>query len=180
MGPGLDFRERGRVGDAGLDQLALEPLDRVDRPPGRLFLARPILVARVGEGVAVVAVGARLDENRAVPLAADRRGPLDRITDSQDVHAVDGLGVHVVLGEAGGAAGQVVDAHHLFVGPMGHPVVVVDDQVDDRQAGRLLPGQVVRPLLLRGPVERLEDDPVGVRAVAGEAADDLVGAAVAE
>ena len=115
-----------------------------------------------------------------MPLAADRRGPLDRVADGQHVHAVDGLGVHVVLGEAGRAAGQVVDAHHFLVGPMGHPVVVVDDQVDDRQAGCARPGQVVGPLVLGGPVERLEDDPVGVGAVSGEAADDLVGAAVAE
>ncbi len=140
--------KRCRVGDAGRDQLALESLDRIDCPPGRLLFPRPVLVAGVGEGVAVVAVRADLDKDRAISFAADRRGPLDRVADGQNVHAVDSFGVHVVLGETGRAAGQVVDAHHFLVGPMGHPVVVVDDQVDDRQAGCARPGEVVRPLLL--------------------------------
>ena len=180
VSPRFDPRESGRVGDAGRDQLGLEPIDRVDGPPGRFLFLGPVLVTRVRERVAVVAVRARLDQDRALALAADLGGPIDRLANGQHVHAVDRLGVHVVLGESGGAAGQVVDAHHFLVGPMGHAVVVVDDQVDDRQAGRSGPGKVVGPLLLRRPVERLEDDAVGIRAVAGEAAHDLVGATVAE
>ena len=58
--------------------------------------------------------------------------------------------------------------------------MVVDDHVDDRQAAGLLAGQVVGPLLLRSPVERFQDDAVGIGAIAGEAANDLVGATIAE
>ena len=175
----LDGRDRRLVGDAGIDDLQLEALDRVDRPPGCLLLACPVLVARVGERVPVVAVRARLDEDRALAGAAQRNCAPDRVAHRQDVHPVDRLGVHVVLGEAGGAPGKVPDAHHLFVRVVGHPVVVVLDEVDDGEPVRVVAGQVVRPLRLGRPVERLEDHPVGVGAVPREAADHPVRVVVA-
>ena len=130
--------------------------------------------------MAVVAVGRRLDEDRTLAGAAEGRRPADRVADGQDVHPVDDLGVHVVVGEAGGPAGEVAHAHDLLVGPVGHPVVVVLDEVDDRQPVGALAGEVVGPLVLGRPVERLEDDAVGVGAVAGEAADDPVAPLVAD
>ncbi len=63
---------------------------------------------------------------------------------------------------------------------MGHPVVVVGDQVDRGDAERPVARVVVRPLLLGRPVERLEHHPVGVRAVARHAAHDGIGALVAQ
>jgi hypothetical protein len=179
-GAGLDGSHRCLVGDGGLDELALEKLDRVDRPPGGLLLAGPVLVAGVRERVAVVAVGARLDQDRPVARPADRRRPADRVPDRQDVHPVDDLGVHVVLGEPGRPAGQVADAHDLLVGPVGHAVVVVLDEVDHRQAVGPLAGEMVRPLVLGRPVERLQDDAVRIGAVAGHAADDAVDALVTD
>ena len=168
---GLDAR---LVGDAGIDQLALEVLDRVDGLPGRLLVARPVLVARVGQRVPVVAVGRGLDEDGPVACAADLGGATDGIANGEDIHAVDGLGVHVVGREPGRPPGQVGHAHDLVVRVVGHAVVVVLDEVDDRQAVGAVGGEVVRPLRLRRPVERLEHDAVGVRAVAREAAHDLV------
>ena len=138
MRGGLEGRESGRIDGAGREQLALEPLEGILRAPRRLLLACAVLVARIGEGVAVVAVRAGLEEDGAVAVAAQRRRALDRVPDREHVHAVDGLGVQVVLREAGPPAGQVVHAHHLVVGAMGHPVVVVLDEVDDRQPERPL------------------------------------------
>ena len=177
---GLDGGDRGVVGNAGLDELPLQALDRVDVAPGGLLLAGPVLVARVGQRVAVVAVGRGLDQDRPLAGAAEGRRPPDRVAHREDVHPVDDLGVHVVVGEAGATAREVAHAHDLFVGPVGHPVVVVLDQVDDRQPVGAVAGQVVGPLVLGRPVERLEDDPVGVGPVAGEAADDAVGLLVAD
>jgi len=82
--------------------------------------------------------------------------------------------MHRPVGEAGRPSGEVADAHDLLVGAVGHAVVVVLDEVDDRQAEGVVARQVVRPLGLGGPVERLEHDAVGVGAVPGEAADDRI------
>ena len=54
-----------------------EPLDRVDRPPGRLLVARPVLVPRIGQGVAVVAIRARLDEHGPLARAASAPSPAE-------------------------------------------------------------------------------------------------------
>ena len=103
-----------------------------------------------------------------------------RVAHGQHVHAVDDLGVHAVVGEAGAAQRQRLDAHDLVVGAMGHAVVVVLDEVDDGQPALALAGQEVGPLVLRGEVERLQDHAVGVGAVTREAADDLARAQVAQ
>ena len=87
---------------------------------------------------------------------------------------------HVVLGEAGRTARQVAHAHHLVIGAVGHPVVVVLDEVDDGQPEGPIAGQVVGPLRLGRPVERLEHDAVGVRPVAREAAHHPLRAAIAQ
>ena len=180
VGSRLDVGESGCVGGTGVDQLGFEPFDWIDGPPGRLFVPSAVLIAGIGEGVTVVAVGAGLDQDWAMSVAADRCRSFHRVANSQDVHAIDDLGVHVVLSEAGRATSQMVDTHHFFVRAMGHPVVVVHDQVDHRKTGGSCSGEVVRPLILRSPVERLEDDAVGIGAVAGEAADDSIGAAIAQ
>ena len=130
--------------------------------------------------MAVVAVGGGLDEHGALAGAAELRGARHRVAHGQHVHAVDDLGVHAVVGEAGAAQRQRLDAHDLVVGAVGHAVVVVLDEEDDGQPAVALAGQEVRPLVLRGEVERLQHDAVGVGAVAGEAADDLAGAQVAQ
>ena len=64
----------GLVEHAGGHQLAAQVLDGVDGLPGLLLLPRAVLVARVGERVAVVAVGVGLDEHGALALAAELRG----------------------------------------------------------------------------------------------------------
>ena len=145
----LTRRQAGLVRTPWADELPTEVLDGVDRAPGLLLLARAVLVARVGEGVAVVAVGGGLDEHGALAGAAELRGTGDRVTHRQHVHAVDDLGVHAVVGEAGAAQGQVAHAHDLVVGAMGHAVVVVLDEEDDGQPALPVAGQEVGPLVLR-------------------------------
>ena len=70
----------------------------------------------------------------------------DRVAHGQHVHAVDDLGVHAVSAKPARALGQRLDAHHLVVGAVGHAVVVVLDEVDDRQAEGLVAGEEVRAL----------------------------------
>ena len=72
-----------------------------------------------------------------------------------------------------GAARHAVHAHDLVVAAVGHAVVVVADQEDDRQAELVAVGQVIGELGLGGEVERFQHHAVGVGAVAGEAADDV-------
>ena len=81
--------------------------------PGGLLVLGAVLVARVGERVAVVAVGVHLEQDRALARAAARGGARHGVAHGQHVHAVDDLGVHVVVGEAGGAAGEELDARDL-------------------------------------------------------------------
>ena len=66
----------------------------------------------------VVAVGARLDQDRPVAGPADLGGTADRVADGEDVHPVDDLGVHVARREPGRPLGEVADAHDLD-GPVG-------------------------------------------------------------
>ena len=130
--------------------------------------------------MAVVAVRGGLDEHRSFTRAAELRGSRDSVANGQHVHAVDDLGVHAVVGETDTPQGQRSHAHDLVIGAMRHAVVVVLDEVDDGQAALAVAGQEVRPLVLRREVERLEDDAVGVGAVARETANDLAGAQVAQ
>ncbi len=71
------------------------------------------------------------------------------------------------------------DAHDLLVRAVGHAVVVVLDEEDDRQAEGAVAGEVVGPLVLGRPVEGLQDHAVRVGAIACEAADDGVALLVA-
>ena len=102
----LDLGQAVLVEDLVLDELATQVLDGIDGLPGLFLLLGAVLVARVGEGVAVVAVGGGLDEHRALAAAAELGGAGDRVADREHVHAVDDLGVHAVLGEAGATHGQ--------------------------------------------------------------------------
>ena len=140
--------QAGLVEHLVLDQLAAQVLDRVDGLPGLFLLPGAVLVARVGERVAVVAVGGGLDQDRALAGAAELGRPADGVAHRQHVHAVDDFGVHVVVGEADAAPRQCSHAHDLVVGAVGHAVVVVLDDVDDRQTEGLVAGEVVRPLVL--------------------------------
>ena len=130
--------------------------------------------------MAVVAVGVELDQDGAFALAALVGGAAHGVEAGQQVHAVDDLGVEVVVGEAGGAARHLADAGDLAVGAAGHAVVVVDQGIDDREAEAVLAGVVgIGELAHGGPVERLHHHAVVVGAVAGEAAGDLAVAEVA-
>ena len=78
-----------------------------------------------------------------------------------------------------GAARHAVDAHDFVIGAMGHAVVVVADQENDRQAELAAVGQMVGELRLGGEVQRFQHHAVGIRAVAGEAADHVAALEVA-
>ena len=55
----------------------------VDRLPAGLLLARPVFVARVAQGMAVVAVGGGLDEHRALAGATELGGTVDRVAEAE-------------------------------------------------------------------------------------------------
>ena len=127
------------VGDARLAQQLAHAADRVVR----LALGDLVLGAvgepGVGDRVAAVAVGHRLQHRRLALLARGAQQAVGGLDDRVEVVAVDALAVHPVgaralvqLGLGGGA---------LDGGP--HAVLVVDDEEDDRQVPQ------------RGEVERL-------------------------
>ena len=123
--------------------------------------------------MAVETIGVEFEHHRAFALGDECFGAFDRVADGQRIHAVDDFRVHVAVGETGGAADERVHAADFAVGTAGHAVVIVDQAVDDRKtevdAGEFRIGE----LALAGPVEGLEHDAVGIRAVAGERADDF-------
>ncbi len=123
--------------------------------------------------MAPVPVAIYIQKHRAFAFAAQLGGALYRIPDGEHVHAVYDLSVHVVVGEPGRTARHAVHAHDLIIRAMSHAIVVVADQEDDRQPKLVAVRQVISELGLRGEVERFQDDAVGIRAVAGEAADDI-------
>ena len=84
------------VEHAGVEQFLLVGLDRVDRLPGRLLLLGAVLVARIAQRVAPVAVAVGLDQHRPLAFAAELRGAQHGVAHGQHVHAVDDLGVHVL------------------------------------------------------------------------------------
>ena len=67
--------------------------------------------------------------------------------------------------------GQVRDAGHFVVGAARHPVMVVEDQENDRYPEAVIPGEFVGELNLRGEIQGLEHDSIGVGTVARETAD---------
>ena len=84
--------------------------------------------------MAPIAIAVGLDQHRPLAFAAELRAAQHRVAHGQDVHAVDDLGVHAVVGEARRALRQAAHARHFVVGAAGHAVMVVADQEDDRQA----------------------------------------------
>ena len=129
--------------------------------------------------MAPVTVAVHIQKHRAFAFAAQLGGALHRVAHGEHVHAVDDLGVHVVVGEPGRPARHAVHAHDFVVAAMGHAVVVVADQEDDRQPELVAVGQMIGELGLRGEVQRFQHDAVGIRAVAGKAADDIAAFEVA-
>src|SRR5687768_751224 len=86
---GVDGGEERGVGDAAAGQVRLEPGDRVAQLPLLQLAGQPIAGGVVGGGVRAHAVGERLDERRALPLAGGgERRPGDS-QDGEDVVAVD-------------------------------------------------------------------------------------------
>ena len=120
--------------------------------------------------MAPVAVAIDIEHHRALALAAQLGGPHDRLAHGEHVHAVDDLGMHVVVRKTRGAPRHAFDAHHLIVAPAGHAVMVVADQENHREPALEAVGQVVGELGLRCEVQGFEHHPVRVGAVAGETA----------
>ena len=137
----LDRREHGLLGlvadllhlalaqHPGLDAAPREALDRVLLAPLLDLLALAVDLG-VGGGVAAVAVGEGLQQGRLALLAGEPDPLGDRLAHRHHVHAVDPLARDAValrlLGEVG--LGRVA----LDRGA--HPVEVVLDQEEDRQA----------------------------------------------
>ena len=183
---GLDLlADRGEVvvGDrAGLDQPPGEDLDRVAALP----LLDLVLVAvdlGIGGRVAAVAIGERLDERRPPVAAGDLEVVGDALADRDDVLAVDPLAGDA---EPLGLVREVGD-RGVTLDRGAHPVEVVLDEEDDRQAPeRRQVHRLAEVAGVRGSVaEHADGDVVGALVVGGEreaggdrevAADDPVAA----
>ena len=87
--------------------------------------------------------------------------------------------MHVVVGEAGGAARHALDTHHFIIAAVCHAVVIVADQKNDRQTELVAVGEMIGELRLRGEVQRFQHDTVGVCAVAGETTNDIAALQIA-
>ena len=106
-------------GDFPVEQLLLESRDGVLRRAHALnLLTRAVRRARVGHGVAAVAVGDVLEDQGPVAFARVLLAVLDGGFDGEDVHTVDFeagdvLAALVVFGQGGGAVGG--GAHAVLV-----------------------------------------------------------------
>ena len=144
-----------RLGDARFAQLRAHAADRVVHLVLGDLVLRAVGEPGVGDRVAAVAVGHRLQHGGRALLARGAQQAVGRLDDRVEVVAVDALAVHAVRARAlvqlrlgGGARDR-----------RAHAVLVVDDEEDDRQlpqrgeVERLVPGAHVH-----GAVAELADD----------------------
>ena len=121
------------AGHPGLQQPAGVGGYRVGRLPELHFLFRP--VARcVGRRMTAGAVGDRVQQNRAAAVQQDLLLALDGVDHRERVVAVHPLRVHLLGIHSSADPRDELTAHGLAVGLTAHPVEVVHDVEQHRQA----------------------------------------------
>ena len=130
--------------------------------------------------MAEVPVTIDVEQHRPLALLANRNGAAHRLADGERIHAIDDFGMHVVVGKTSGPPGDARDAGNFVIGAVRHAVVVVDDDVNQRQAERMIAGVVICKLLLAGPVHRFHGHAIVECAVASETGHDRFVVEIAE
>ena len=168
--------ERGKLvvaGHAGSDQLLPVGGDRVVFHPGVLFFLGTVGVG-VRRRVTGVAVGQRIEQDRALLAAQDVELAPHGFDHRQRVVAVDAFGVHLFGINAGTDAREEVVAHRFAARLAAHRVLVVHHIQQERHAALHVAFPEVLVLVHGGHHQAFPDRAAGHRAVADVADDDAV------
>ena len=88
--------------------------------------------------------------------------------------------MHVVVGKTRRPPRNARDAGDFVIGAVGHAIMIIDDDVNQREAKFVIAGVVIRKLLLAGPVHRFHGDAVIECAIARKTGDHRFLVEVAE
>ena len=153
VGLGLHRVEEVVVGVLVPDQVHPHPLDRVLQLPRLQLVGEPVARRVVGRGVCVHAVGERLDQDRAVAVAALVERPAGHRERREHVVAVD-----ADAGEAVAAGALVERQPGLAFGGLGDGPLVVLAEEHERRVVHRRPHEALVHVALRGGAVAEVDD----------------------